>query len=183
MGEKRFKGVRIIEFLLYVFAIIATVSAASSLTYLDWIVHNQLYSYGLQFSYDWADPYWTTLRLVFLLLGFVVTSIVGMIYVYGRERIKTEIREKFIKEKLPNLVTADKAEKADKMENVDKAENVSLSDQSLYKCGSCGRSFRQPLKMLDLSSAEIKTVELCPFCNEALTPIKRLTTPEQKQEK
>ena len=149
-----------IEFLLYVFAIIATVSAASSLTYLDWIVHHKLYSYGLQFSYDWANPYWSTLRLIFILLGLVSTSIVGMIYIYGREKIKTEMREKFIKEKLPNLKA------------VEEAKRPSIYHPPLFTCNSCQRVFRQPLKMLDLRSAEIKTVELCPFCNEVIIPKK-----------
>lgn len=32
---------------------------------LDMIVHKDLYSYGLQFSYSWAIPYWNTIRIVF----------------------------------------------------------------------------------------------------------------------
>lgn len=37
-----------------------------SLTYVDYIVHYNLYSYGLQFSLDWAKPYWFALNIVFL---------------------------------------------------------------------------------------------------------------------
>ncbi len=37
-----------------------------SLTYLDYIVHYTLYSYGLQFSLAWAKPYWIALNVVFL---------------------------------------------------------------------------------------------------------------------
>lgn len=39
------------------------------LNQIDTIVNVQLYNYGLQFSYDWAGPYWTITRLMMLFLG------------------------------------------------------------------------------------------------------------------
>ena len=32
---------------------------------IDWIVHHELYGFGLQFSVVWADPYWVSLRLIY----------------------------------------------------------------------------------------------------------------------
>jgi hypothetical protein len=42
-------------------AVLAACSLVSiyALTQIDSIVHQTLYSYGLQFSYNWATPYWT----------------------------------------------------------------------------------------------------------------------------
>jgi uncharacterized membrane protein len=37
---------------------------------IDYIVHTDLYSYGLQFSYNWAEKYWTCARLMLALIGF-----------------------------------------------------------------------------------------------------------------
>lgn len=49
------------------------------LLHLDWVVHNMLYGFGLQFSLDWAVPYWVAFRasLVLLLFGIAVVSVVG----------------------------------------------------------------------------------------------------------
>jgi hypothetical protein len=43
---------------------------------MDSIVHQSLYSYGLQFSYDWATPYWTAMRAAFAMAG--VAAAVGI---------------------------------------------------------------------------------------------------------
>ena len=40
-------------------------------TGIDYIVHNWLYKWGLQFDYSWAYPYWILLSLVFISLGIV----------------------------------------------------------------------------------------------------------------
>jgi hypothetical protein len=36
---------------------------------IDYIVHNDLYLFGLQFSYEWASNYWTYARLMMALIG------------------------------------------------------------------------------------------------------------------
>lgn len=45
-------------------AVIAVILALN--VYLDYridtLVHNTLYSYGLRFSLEWANPYWTLMR-------------------------------------------------------------------------------------------------------------------------
>jgi hypothetical protein len=67
-----------LSFLAGVFRWIQTAVAACSLVSLyaylkiDSIVNVTLYSYGLQFSYDWATPYWT--------LGWVVMIMSGVIF-------------------------------------------------------------------------------------------------------
>ena len=46
---------------------------------VDNIVHSSLYSYGLQFSYEWANPYWLYLRLALCLL-FLLCIISGILF-------------------------------------------------------------------------------------------------------
>ena len=41
-------------------------------TRLDFIVHHDLYNYGLQFSYEWAEPYWSCAKSIFALFELVI---------------------------------------------------------------------------------------------------------------
>lgn len=36
---------------------------------IDWIMHHELYSFGLQFSYLWANPYWLSLSSIYICLA------------------------------------------------------------------------------------------------------------------
>jgi hypothetical protein len=48
---------------------------------VDTIVNETLYSYGLQFSPDWATVYWTTVRVGFAVSGLVIiTAVVLQLY-------------------------------------------------------------------------------------------------------
>lgn len=66
------KPVRPLIFAIIVIA--ATASAAYILNLLDRIVHGQLYNYGLQFSLEWANPYWNLLRILQALLVVIATA-------------------------------------------------------------------------------------------------------------
>lgn len=59
----------------------STAAAAYALSLLDTIIHSTLYSYGLQFSYEWANPYWTLIKIIQVLLSIVaVTTIVSTLF-------------------------------------------------------------------------------------------------------
>jgi len=48
---------------------------------VDTVVNETLYSYGLQFSPDWATLYWTTIRIGFAVSGLVIiTAVVLQLY-------------------------------------------------------------------------------------------------------
>ena len=62
------------------FSSIVLAAAATTLyllNMLDQVIHGQLYNYGLLFDLAWANPYWTLLRIVQILLGVIaaVTSL------------------------------------------------------------------------------------------------------------
>ena len=72
---------------------IAIVMFASSMYFfnrLDEVVHVVLYRYGLQFSHEWAGPYWNYARLIPSLLGAAIgTSGISIMYI----SISTPTRE------------------------------------------------------------------------------------------
>src|SRR4030065_2727252 len=48
---------------------------------LDSIVHEKLYSHGLQFSYDWATPYWTMSGMAYAMGGAII-AVAAVLQVY-----------------------------------------------------------------------------------------------------
>lgn len=154
--------------LFNVLVLAATASAIYSLTLLDKIVHGTLYNYGLQFSYDWANPYWTLLRIVQGFIGLAaVFTVVSSVYVY-RKYIYTE----------PHGMQTriEKSEKRVISSSVEEPEPLGGETQrvgSLVKCTHCNRVFAQPLRMLDFHSERPRIINICPFCNEVIPPILR----------
>lgn len=98
--------------LLFTVAILTTtISAAYTLTRLDQIVHGQLYFFGLRFSYEWANPYWTILRAIQASLGFIViVTIANTILPYTHYARKKQVQALKIKPtikipKTPRLIS------------------------------------------------------------------------------
>jgi hypothetical protein len=58
---------------------------------IDYIVNNDLYLFGLRFSYDWAGNYWTYAKLMLALIGFgsatTITSIT-LIFLGTQKHVK-----------------------------------------------------------------------------------------------
>ncbi len=81
-----------VELLLSIFIIIACVSIAYLLICIDLIVNQVLYQFGLHFSYDWANLYWTVFRMSLSLLNLVAVgasfNIVYLIYNFRWKRKK-----------------------------------------------------------------------------------------------
>lgn len=58
---------------------------------IDLIVNETLYSYGLQFSADWATQYWTTIRTGFAMSWLVIiTAIAFQVYLTRKTKEKPE---------------------------------------------------------------------------------------------
>jgi hypothetical protein len=56
---------------------------------LDHVVHGDLYNYGLQFSLEWAEPYWAYARLILgcLLISLLITAIsIVLVLLYMKSR-------------------------------------------------------------------------------------------------
>jgi len=72
-----------IELILFAIAMATTVFLLICLLYMNWLI-NTLFSFGLQFSYDWASRYHFMLRLGFALLSIIVITSVSMVILYRR---------------------------------------------------------------------------------------------------
>jgi len=209
--------------LLAIVLLAASAAAAYTLNMIDTIVHGTLYSYGLQFSYDWASPYWTLLRIIQVLLSIViVTTIADILFT-----VRTYVTEKKpmaraspytkVVKKAPVLTRASEgtspifAEPRPLTSTTTAASPVPStqppisrptpaptplsapvpvpspshadSDASgLFKCAHCGKTFTQPLRMLDFQGDRPRIVNICPFCNETLPSAARADEMEQKQD-
>jgi len=150
--------------LFTVLVLAAAAFAAYTLTLFDKIVHGALYNYGLQFSYDWATPYWTLLRIVQVLISLTaVFTVINFVYVY----------RKYIYTKPRGIQT--RSEKKVVPSRVQEPEPPSEPSKvgGLVKCTHCNRVFSQPLRMLDFHSDRPRIINICPFCNEVIPPILR----------
>jgi len=75
-GRKAFQSILLI-------GVAAGVISFMFLGLLDRLVHKDLYSYGLQFSYEWANRYWTYMRLAVVCIGvFVAANCAALFYLY-----------------------------------------------------------------------------------------------------
>lgn len=119
---------------------------------IDWIVHNELYSYGLHFSLDWAVGYWATLRAIYV---FLAVPIVLSIFYFGLEVWRFAKGGEIVVKGKPIKPTSRSAKDVEQ-------------NHMLISCPKCGRVFSKPLVMLDFSSGKTRLVNVCPYCNHVL---------------
>ncbi|MCK4478532.1 hypothetical protein KAU88_08420 [Candidatus Bathyarchaeota archaeon] len=71
-----------------------------SLNQVNYIVHGDLYNYGLQFSYRWAMPYWVLSGIIFGLSWVnIFLSIIVTLYIFKRSRKSTVVSENTLQAK------------------------------------------------------------------------------------
>jgi hypothetical protein len=165
------------QLLLIVPVLVTSVCLAYFLFMLDNIVHGTLYYYGLQFSYEWANPYWMTMRIVQVLLCLnAAFSIAGFLYLY-RTYVHVEPKMPRIVETRVQTHTAIQKKHSpmfqkQKLRPEPKPEATSENyvDNGLTKCNHCGKTFSQPLRMLDFHEERPKMIDVCPFCSETIQP-------------
>jgi hypothetical protein len=78
MRNDRLKPARTVFNLVVLLAIASSLVTITVLFRVDTIVNETLYSYGLQFSPDWATLYWTTVRVGFAVSGLVIVTAVAL---------------------------------------------------------------------------------------------------------
>jgi hypothetical protein len=66
---------------------------------IDTLVNVQLYSFGLEFSKQWADPYWTMTRLLLVFLGLPMALSVA-VFVTGFGKFRKKAKSIMAKRKL-----------------------------------------------------------------------------------
>ena len=156
---------------LFVFTVLIltiVVSVFYSLTLLDNIVHGSLYYYGLTFSYDWANPYWMTFKIVQALLGLtIILTLVNTVYVY-KIYGHSELRMPKIEAKKPEIKVTVNEKSTVCPPTIE--QQLSGVPPGMVKCGHCGKIFAQPLRMLEFHEDRPRMINICPFCNELIQP-------------
>jgi hypothetical protein len=196
---------KLLLFLLLVPVVVSAGLAVYFLFSLDSIVHGTLYNYGLQFDYEWAIPYWNTLRMVQVLIGSTVAlSVFSFLVIYKMQvQMKPKrprVIETMVKAEVPVKVepkTEPKVEQTferrivsqpplvreTKPELPPQPETVSVEERvGLFRCGHCNRVFAQPLRMLDFHENQPRIISICPFCNEVIqTSVRRDEADNEKR--
>ena len=169
------------------FWIVGGVVAWFLLTRVDLIVHGTLYSYGLQFSYDWANPYWTYIRVVdALLIVSVSLSAFALALDVVRSRKLSAVSVAEVSVKAPEVHVEDLEAKEDaklftetdevlkgRVEEMVKPGKMPVEEPKAkdgnnilaISCPGCKKVFSRPLVMLDFSGGLTKLVNVCPYCS------------------
>lgn len=121
---------------------------------VDWVVHDQLYSFGLRFSLDWANNYWAFVRAIYIFL--TVPAFLSAVYL-GLDILSFVKSRKVDVDREPEQVA----------EPVQKIEEREAS-QVIKSCPHCKRSFSRSLIMLDFSGGKTRLVNVCPYCNRVI---------------
>ncbi|MCK4477957.1 hypothetical protein KAU88_05465 [Candidatus Bathyarchaeota archaeon] len=159
------------KILLVVNAIGAALAIAVALLIfeIDGIVNVSLYGHGLQFSDEWAIPYWMFLRLALGLVGGIACiNVFAVVYeILGRKIVPTP------KATMPRLSPAPAAT-LKSVPKVVKEKKLVREDDGIQiaalpmVCNKCGKVFTQPLCMFDFKSGKPRLVNVCPYCNAIL---------------
>ena len=171
------------QLLLIVPVLVTSVCLAYFLFMLDNIVHGTLYNYGLVFSLEWANPYWATMRVVQVLLGLSTAfSIAGILYLCRKDihfRLKlprpklprigeTKVQTHTAIQKKPSQLFHKQKPRSEPRLEVSSENDVG---NGLTRCNHCGKTFSQPLRMLDFHEERPKMIDVCPFCSEVIQPV------------
>lgn len=118
------------------------------LSRLDWIVHNELYDFGLQFSLVWASPYWVALRLICVFLAIpLALSVVVVGFDFWRWKFSSDKRV---------------SKRGSKPE--DGGVQPLRGNSMAITCPSCKRVFSKPLVIQDFTTGKARLVNICPYC-------------------
>lgn len=138
--------------------LISTVFVVFLLGRVDWIVHHELYNYGLQFSFEWASEYWGALRMIYVFLAVPVFLSVAY---FGLEiwRFAKVGGARALRAEAPRPIAPLRTRKK---------ERIAEQNYMLISCPKCKRVFSKPLVMLDFSTGKSRFLNVCPYCNFVL---------------
>jgi ribosomal protein L37AE/L43A len=144
---------------LSVFILVACGLVVYFLETVDGIVNGVLYRHGLQFSYDWASPYWLFIRTALALIALIALATSTNIAFSFWESLKQPTLTR-ITETLPQPLV------------------VQPEPELLFQCTSCRNKTTNPVKF---------NVYFCPSCNAVAVPVsyahggKMLAEPQLEQ--
>jgi len=144
--------------------LVSSVIVMFLLGHIDNVVHDQLYDFGLQFSFAWANSYWIAFRLIYVCMAVpsILSAIkLGIDFSKSKE-IPPVKKHASIKKHIPEPVSKPALKAANSKRN-----------SVLISCPSCEKTFSKPMTMLDFSTGKAKLVNACPYCNKILSDVNR----------
>jgi len=168
------------------------------LSQIDTLINVRLYDFNLQFSEEWAAPYWTSLRLIYAFTALQVGAIVLVVawaLVRNRKPVSVSSPERKIEKEVEVLaeVPVEKVEaEAEQVQvlepkspetgeslsvrEVQEATQTEKAEEELkgneqppaLSCPTCGKTFSRPLVMLDFGDGKTRLVDVCPYCKHIL---------------
>lgn len=148
--------------------IITAILVISMLTNLDVLINSTLYNYGLQFSSEWANPYWFYLRLSFGFLGVSLgLGISAMILGFYRSRTII-IDANNVPKKQLKIKMRDQVKLIDKKHSPKTKFERKDETNMIISCPNCRKVFGRPMVMLNFEGGKTMLVNVCPYCNHRL---------------
>jgi len=141
--------------------LVSTVFVVLLLGKVDWVVHHELYNYGLQFSMEWASVYWANLRMIYVFLGIPI-CFSGLYFVLDVWRFISMRRGGVAVEQKPSVPVRP-------AQRVRQEAKAVEQNHMLISCPKCKKVFSKPLVMLDFSTGKSRLVNVCPYCNFVLS--------------
>ena len=120
---------------------------------IDLLVNKELYNYGLKFDIAWASSYWNLMHLI--VASIAIPALLSGIILFSVSRRKN------LTNKSPTLIVND--------EGLGRKHQSKEDVQVLIRCPNCKKVFSRPLIILDFANGRAKSVNVCPYCNKALS--------------
>jgi hypothetical protein len=167
--------------LVLVCFIVCSVSIYFVFKNMEFIVHGQLYDFGLIFSAEWADGYRVFTWLLFACL--IVPTALSSIALASSFLIKTKMSERehvvphkagpprgitkvgYIGSQKHRPVQQSRQVKEPSRKTTNADDNGNILGMS---CPECNKVFGRALVMLDFRSGSNKMISVCPYCNHVL---------------
>ena len=172
--------------LVLISCIVCSVSIYFVFKNMEFIVHGQLYNFGLIFSAEWADSYRVFTWLLFVFLG-LPTALSGLALASSfLIRANMSERERIVPQKAgpPRGVTkvdhigsqqsrsvqhSRPAQQSRQVNEPARRTNAADNGNILgMSCPECNKVFGRALVMLDFRSGSNKMISVCPYCNHVL---------------
>jgi uncharacterized protein YbaR (Trm112 family) len=163
--------------LVLISCLVSAVSILVVFKSMEYIVHGQLYNFGLVFSSEWADAYRVLTWLIFLCVG-VPMALSGFAlatsFLKVEEIPKTEhmvpqkvgpprgIAPKAASQQIRPTQTIQKTLETEKLQHPIRRSSNELC------CPKCKKVFGRALVMLDFRNGANRMVSVCPYCNNVL---------------
>lgn len=138
------------------------------LSKIDTIVNVELYKNGLQFSPNWANPYWTYLNLNYIALGVPVALSLFAIaigFIPKSKKVAENVAEQQPK---AQPVASQEQKRKESSSNNTALKEANEPSAAEISCPNCGKTFGRPMVMLDFEGGKSKLVNVCPYCDHVL---------------